>query len=139
MLAAKGIPVLGICYGMQEMTHTFGGEVQPSVEREFGKAMIKPLEHAGCDLFKGMFDGVADEGVQMWMSHGDKVCNDASWAVDRWLVRFPCCLSRSPSLLLAWQVTRMPEGFGAVAATDTCPFAAIANPERKMFGLQVNE
>ena len=66
----KGIPVLGICYGMQELAHTFGGVVSPSMEREFGRAMInKTEEHSKIAdlLFKGV------EHSQMWMSHGDKV------------------------------------------------------------------
>ena len=59
------LPVLGICYGMQEIAHTFGGEVSPSVEREYGRA----------EIFK-VNDDPLIEGVdhsQMWMSHGDKV------------------------------------------------------------------
>jgi GMP synthase (glutamine-hydrolysing) len=66
----KGIPVLGICYGMQELAHTFGGTVAPSADREFGRATInKTDEHSAVAdlLFKGV------EHSQMWMSHGDKV------------------------------------------------------------------
>jgi GMP synthase-like glutamine amidotransferase len=48
--------------------------VLPSTSREFGKAMIKPLAAADSILFQGLFDGVTkDTGIQMWMSHGDKV------------------------------------------------------------------
>lgn len=67
-----GIPVLGICYGMQEMVHHFGGKVEPSEKREFGKAEVRKVgEHgqARGDLFFGIDD--ADDVV--WMSHGDKV------------------------------------------------------------------
>jgi GMP synthase (glutamine-hydrolysing) len=70
LIKEKSIPVLGICYGMQEIAHTFGGKVSPSLEREFGRAMInKTEEHAAAAdlLFKGV------EHTQMWMSHGDKV------------------------------------------------------------------
>ena len=61
----KQLPVLGICYGMQELAHTFGGEVSPSPEREYGRAEITKV-----------IDDPLMEGVnhsQMWMSHGDKV------------------------------------------------------------------
>lgn len=61
----KKLPVLGICYGMQEIAHTFGGEVAPSPEREFGRAEITIVS-----------DDPLVESVdhsQMWMSHGDKV------------------------------------------------------------------
>ena len=66
----KQLPVLGICYGMQEIAHVFGGTVSPSTEREFGRATVtKSTEHAAAaDL---LFRGV--EQSQMWMSHGDKV------------------------------------------------------------------
>jgi GMP synthase (glutamine-hydrolysing) len=66
----KGIPVLGICYGMQELAHTFGGVVSPSLEREFGRAMINKTE-ANSAIADLLFKGV--EHSQMWMSHGDKV------------------------------------------------------------------
>lgn len=64
------LPVLGICYGMQELAHVFGGKVEPSSEREFGRAEVVVLpEHreAANLLFKDI------ETSQMWMSHGDKV------------------------------------------------------------------
>jgi GMP synthase (glutamine-hydrolysing) len=69
----KKIPVLGICYGMQEITHKFGGVVSPSTEREFGRALVEkvnddPSVRSLADL---IFSGV--EHSQMWMSHGDKV------------------------------------------------------------------
>eukprot|EP00560_Eucampia_antarctica_P002144 CAMPEP_0197837996 /NCGR_PEP_ID=MMETSP1437-20131217/33960_1 /TAXON_ID=49252 ORGANISM="Eucampia antarctica, Strain CCMP1452" /NCGR_SAMPLE_ID=MMETSP1437 /ASSEMBLY_ACC=CAM_ASM_001096 /LENGTH=537 /DNA_ID=CAMNT_0043445491 /DNA_START=67 /DNA_END=1680 /DNA_ORIENTATION=+ len=64
----RKIPVLGICYGMQELAHVFGGEVAPGQKREYGKAEVHRIE--GCDscLFKGL-----PEKFQMWMSHGDKL------------------------------------------------------------------
>jgi GMP synthase (glutamine-hydrolysing) len=63
------IPVLGICYGMQEIAHTFGGVVAPSAEREFGHAIVHTEEHIqeAQLLFKNV------DQAQMWMSHGDKV------------------------------------------------------------------
>jgi GMP synthase (glutamine-hydrolysing) len=66
-IADQKLPVLGICYGLQEMCHTFGGQVEPGLKREFGNAMVnmKPSP---------LFDGIAgSEAVQVWMSHGDKV------------------------------------------------------------------
>lgn len=69
-IKARNLPVLGICYGMQELAHTFGGEVSPSNEREFGRAFIdKTLENA--EAAELLFAGVNQS--QMWMSHGDKV------------------------------------------------------------------
>jgi GMP synthase (glutamine-hydrolysing) len=61
-----GIPVLGICYGMQLMTHLLGGEVERSVKREYGKAQL------AIDSHEGIFAGL-DGGEQVWMSHGDKI------------------------------------------------------------------
>ncbi|MCB9683066.1 MAG: glutamine-hydrolyzing GMP synthase [Alphaproteobacteria bacterium] len=63
-----GVPVLGICYGMQLMTHLLGGEVEPATEREFGRAEIEVTD--ACPLFHG-FGTDAPELV--WMSHGDRV------------------------------------------------------------------
>jgi GMP synthase (glutamine-hydrolysing) len=61
-----GIPVLGICYGMQLMTHLLGGEVERSVKREYGKAQL------AIDSHEGIFAGL-EGGEQVWMSHGDKI------------------------------------------------------------------
>lgn len=102
LIASRQLPVLGICYGMQELAHVFGGEVQPSPEREYGRAFIHiNEEHA--DVANLLFEGVHQS--QMWMSHGDKV-------------------------------TRMPQGFVKVARTENSEHAAIANAEKRMFGLQ---
>jgi GMP synthase (glutamine-hydrolysing) len=102
MIEEKGIPVLGICYGMQEISHHFGGEVSPSTEREYGRAMID-LTEENADAASLIFEGV--NHAQMWMSHGDKV-------------------------------TRMPEGFFKIAHTSNSEHAAIADPVRRIFGLQ---
>ena len=61
-----GVPVLGICYGMQLLAHELGGEVEPSEQREYGRARIA-LEHHGA-LFAGL-----GESENVWMSHGDRV------------------------------------------------------------------
>ena len=96
------IPVLGICYGMQEIAHHFGGEVQPSSEREFGRALIDMTEE-NLEAAELLFNGVNHS--QMWMSHGDKV-------------------------------TRLPTGFLKIAHTTNSEHAAVADPIRKIFGLQ---
>jgi GMP synthase (glutamine-hydrolysing) len=68
MLKERGTPILGICYGMQELAYVFGGEVAPGQKREYGKAQVHRIE--GCD--SELFDGLPQE-FQMWMSHGDKL------------------------------------------------------------------
>lgn len=93
-----GVPVLGICYGMQLTTQTLGGTVTPGTEREYGYATIQ-VESTGL-LFEDL-----DSRLEVWMSHGD-------------------------------QVAEMPSGFHRIAGTDTCPFAAMGDPVRKIYGLQ---
>ncbi len=93
-----GIPILGICYGMQLTAQTLGGSVKPGLKREFGKAMMKITTKN--PLFSGL-----DPDIQVWMSHGDKV-------------------------------ETLPEGFEVVAQSDNCPFAAIQNLNRNIFGFQ---
>ncbi len=61
-----GVPVLGICYGMQLTIHTLGGEVSPGTAREYGRAVMTVSDHS--DLFKGV-----KSSLKVWMSHGDKV------------------------------------------------------------------
>lgn len=61
-----GIPVLGICYGIQLMAHVLGGKVRPAAKREYGFARLKVLSR------RGLLAGVKADG-QVWMSHGDKV------------------------------------------------------------------
>ena len=65
-ILALGIPVLGICYGMQLMSHLLGGTVQSADHREYGRARIEVRD--GRDLFAGV-----DEHATVWMSHGDQV------------------------------------------------------------------
>ncbi len=92
---ASGLPVLGICYGMQALTHALGGQVDPSTEREYGQAAIDPL-----------IPGTMLEVLsKVWMSHGDRI-------------------------------TRMPDGFVALAKSDNSPYAAIGDFTRKYFGVQ---
>jgi GMP synthase (glutamine-hydrolysing) len=68
-----GVPVLGICYGMQAMAAQLGGKVEPSSQREFGYAEITPLQS---QLLENLNDGEVSGGdamLQVWMSHGDRV------------------------------------------------------------------
>ncbi|WP_252176102.1 glutamine-hydrolyzing GMP synthase [Endozoicomonas sp. 4G] len=101
-----GVPVLGICYGMQTMAEQMGGKVSTSNLREFGYAQVN-LENK-VRLFDGIEDHVNEQGrlsLDVWMSHGDKV-------------------------------SQLPEGFVAAAATDSCPFAAMACEEKHYYGVQ---
>eukprot|EP00586_Coscinodiscus_wailesii_P005890 CAMPEP_0172488800 /NCGR_PEP_ID=MMETSP1066-20121228/18528_1 /TAXON_ID=671091 /ORGANISM="Coscinodiscus wailesii, Strain CCMP2513" /LENGTH=538 /DNA_ID=CAMNT_0013256265 /DNA_START=115 /DNA_END=1731 /DNA_ORIENTATION=- len=68
LIKERKIPVLGICYGMQELAHVFGGKVAPGLKREYGKAMVRRVE--GCT--SPLLDGLPEE-FQMWMSHADKL------------------------------------------------------------------
>jgi GMP synthase (glutamine-hydrolysing) len=65
-LLALGVPVLGICYGMQWMSQTLGGRVLPASKREFGRTSI------AIDKSEALFDGI-DGRTVVWMSHGDQV------------------------------------------------------------------
>lgn len=69
-----GVPVLGICYGMQTMAAELGGEVEPSSHREFGYAEVTP-NHSR--LLDGLSDGAggAGDALKVWMSHGDRVAS----------------------------------------------------------------
>ncbi len=93
-----GIPVLGVCYGMQLMVQQLGGEVERSDRGEYGKASLAIDDPT--DLLTNV-----EDGATMWMSHGDSV-------------------------------TRLPEGFNLLAHTDNTACAAIAHPDRKLFGVQ---
>lgn len=100
-----GVPVFGICYGMQTMAVQFGGVVSTSAEQEFGYAEVK-IEGQG-KLLAGLSDRDSQSGsyLDVWMSHGDKV-------------------------------TQLPEGFTVMAATTSCPIAAMANDEKRFYGVQ---
>ncbi|MDB5778853.1 MAG: hypothetical protein JWP93_1218 [Polaromonas sp.] len=101
-----GIPVLGICYGMQAMAHQLGGKVEGGHKREFGHADVRARGHTA--LLKDIADYTTPEGQGMltvWMSHGDKV-------------------------------TELPPGFKLMASTESCPIAGIADEERHFYGVQ---
>ncbi len=101
-----GVPVLGICYGMQTMAAQLGGEVQTSDEREFGYAEVKV--ESNNKLIQDLEDHLSAGGSSMldvWMSHGDKV-------------------------------TAIPEGFTTIASSDNAPFAGMADEQRRFYGIQ---
>jgi len=101
-----GIPVLGICYGMQTMALQLGGKVSSSEQREFGYAQVKIKTK--CILTDNLQDTHNSTGhslLDVWMSHGDKV-------------------------------SMIPPGFIVVASTDNCPFAIIANEIKHFYGVQ---
>ena len=103
---SAGVPVLGICYGMQTMAAQLGGKVEPGVKREFGYAEVRARNHT--KLLEGIedFKGPNGEGMlKVWMSHGDRV-------------------------------SVLPEGFTVMASTDSCPIAAMADESRKFYGVQ---
>lgn len=105
-LFEAGVPVLGICYGLQTMAEQLGGRVQPSDKSEFGYAEVDI--RAPGSLFEGIEDRINDKGMpqlDVWMSHGDKV-------------------------------VEVPEGFQVVAVTESAPVAAMADENRKLYGLQ---
>ncbi|HPN55521.1 MAG TPA: glutamine-hydrolyzing GMP synthase [Candidatus Omnitrophota bacterium] len=93
-----GLPVLGVCYGMQVISHMFGGKVQKSKEREFGQAEL--FVDSNKDLFANM-----PTNLTCWMSHSDSL-------------------------------TKLPQGFAAIAHTLSASMAAIANRNKKIFGVQ---
>jgi GMP synthase (glutamine-hydrolysing) len=101
-----GVPVLGICYGMQTMAAQLGGKVENGKVREFGYAEVRARGHTA--LLNGISDFVTAEGhgmLKVWMSHGDKVID-------------------------------MPNGFKLMASTDSCPVAGMADEERKLYAVQ---
>jgi GMP synthase (glutamine-hydrolysing) len=101
-----GVPVLGICYGMQTMAQQLGGRVESSGQREFGYAEIRAHGHS--ELFKNIQDRCSEQGqalIDVWMSHGDKV-------------------------------TELPAGFKVIAGNDSCPIAAMADESRKFYAVQ---
>jgi GMP synthase (glutamine-hydrolysing) len=101
-----GVPVLGICYGMQTMAQQLGGKVEAGTTREFGYAEVRA--HGHTELLKGIEDFATAEGhgmLKVWMSHGDKV-------------------------------TAMPAGFKVMASTPACPIAGMADEARRFYAVQ---
>ena len=101
-----GVPVLGICYGMQTMAQQLGGKVEAGHKREFGYAQVRARGHSA--LFRDIQDATNDQGhglIDVWMSHGDKV-------------------------------TELPAGFKVIASNDTTPIAAMADETRKFYAVQ---
>ena len=101
-----GVPVLGICYGMQTMAAQLGGAVEWSDQREFGYAEVRARGHTR--LLDGIEDFHTPEGhgmLKVWMSHGDKV-------------------------------TALPPGFRLMASTPSCPIAGMADEARGYYGVQ---
>ncbi|MBK7847215.1 MAG: glutamine-hydrolyzing GMP synthase [Zoogloea sp.] len=101
-----GVPVFGICYGMQTMAAQLGGKVESSGKREFGYAEIRARGHS--ELFRNIQDRTNDEGhglLDVWMSHGDKV-------------------------------TELPPGFKVIASNESTPLAAMADEARKFYAVQ---
>lgn len=101
-----GVPVLGICYGMQTMSEQLGGSVESSNVREFGYAKIKVQGQS--KLLHEVVDHVDHDGsalLDVWMSHGDKV-------------------------------SQMPVGFELMASTDSCPVAGMYHAEKNFYGVQ---
>ena len=101
-----GVPVLGICYGMQIMAKQLGGQVEPSTHREFGYAQIRAHGHS--NLLREIQDHTTSEGyglLDVWMSHGDRV-------------------------------TELPENFKVIASSESAPFSGMANEEKGFYGVQ---
>ncbi|HWU83608.1 MAG TPA: glutamine-hydrolyzing GMP synthase [Methylophilaceae bacterium] len=101
-----GIPVLGICYGMQTMASQLGGKVENAAKREFGYAEIRARGHSR--LFLNIQDRNNDEGhglLDVWMSHGDKV-------------------------------TELPAGFNIIASNASTPIAGMADEKRGFYAVQ---
>ncbi len=101
-----GVPVLGICYGMQTMASQLGGKVENAAKREFGYAEIRARGHSA--LFRDIQDRGNEQGhglLDVWMSHGDKV-------------------------------TELPAGFNIIASNDSTPIAGMADETRHYYAVQ---
>ena len=101
-----GVPVLGICYGMQAMAAQLGGAVETGHEREYGYAQVRVRGHSR--LLADIEDATDADGsalLDVWMSHGDRV-------------------------------GQLPEGFRVIAETDNAPLAGMADEQRRFYGVQ---
>lgn len=99
----SGLPLLGICYGLQTMAKQLGGGTEAADQREFGHAEVKLLGNDG--LLGGLSDHNGEPRLDVWMSHGD-------------------------------HVTHVPPGFAITAVTDRIPVAAMANEDKRWYGVQ---
>ncbi len=103
---SSGVPVLGICYGMQSMAAQLGGQVENADHHEYGYAQVRARGHSR--LLKDIEDHTTEDGyglLDVWMSHGDRVM-------------------------------QLPDGFKVIASTDSAPIAGIADDERGYYGIQ---
>ncbi|MGE4046170.1 MAG: glutamine-hydrolyzing GMP synthase [Acetobacteraceae bacterium] len=101
-----GVPVFGICYGMQTMAAQLGGKVESAKHREYGYAQVRARGHTS--LLRDIGDHTTPEGYGMldvWMSHGDRVID-------------------------------LPAGFKLMASTGNAPIAAMADEARRFYGVQ---
>jgi len=101
-----GVPVLGICYGMQTMAAQLGGTVESADHHEYGYAQVRAHGHTA--LLKDIEDHTSAEGyglLDVWMSHGDRV-------------------------------VELPEGFSLMASTESAPISGMADEVRNFYGLQ---
>lgn len=101
-----GVPVLGICYGMQTMAEQLGGKVEKGAKREFGYAEVNERNHT--KLLEGIEDTKDASGepvLKVWMSHGDRV-------------------------------SALPPGFRVMCSTPSCPIAGMADEARRFYGIQ---
>jgi GMP synthase (glutamine-hydrolysing) len=106
LVFSLGVPVLGICYGMQTMAAQLGGAVEASNRREFGYARVTPTgENPLLAGLAGATGPAGQPGLNVWMSHGDRV-------------------------------SRLPPGFSAIAGSDNAPLAGMADEQRRFYGLQ---
>jgi len=113
---ALGVPVLGICYGLQLMAAMLGGEVEKSEQREYGQATLAiddpadllalsavPADGPRANLHSA--DAGRGDGLLVWMSHGDRI-------------------------------RKLPPGFAVIAHTDNSPVAAMSDPSRRLYAVQ---
>jgi len=101
-----GVPILGICYGMQTMAVQLGGDANSAEKAEFGFAQVRTPNHS--ELLRDINDEINSAGhglLDVWMSHGI-------------------------------EVIKLPTNFNLIASTDNCPIAGFANEEKRYYGLQ---
>jgi len=125
-----GVPVLGICYGMQLMARMLGGKVARSAKREYGRAELMVDDDA--DLLKGIIKKKSEVGSQKSEDKKIKIQNS----------KFNTLVTRHSSLVtVVWmshgdRIETYPKGFAPIAHTDNSPVAAMADKDRNFFALQ---